>query len=422
MKRFSKAVSLLLGSCLVVTMGLTGCGSSDSKQAIETSAADSSAAASSSAAPVKEVTYKVGYFSEQYTSTYEKACEGIEKVLPGVKVEPMMYPTDKDYWDNLPAQVAAGTAPDLAAMTNEKYLDFISNGLMLPLDESVVDLSKLQKQAVDAWKIDGKLYGVPLTAQPEAFIINMDMWNAAGLKELPKTLEDVKAAAKVLTKDGVKGICINDSEFHITQYALAFGGGWGFGKTIDTPQNAQALQFLIDLYKEGVAITPKQAGLGWDGEVFAKGKCAMSTGGTWYIATLKEMAPDINYKMIPLPKGTTEGSTLHSIAIGVLKTAKDPEVAAKIAAYLVRDEVQETVVKDAGAPPSSIAISDQYFENDPIVKDLKPVLAYAQPFAYPAAGQKFTEALIKGFDEAIYDNASKKTGADIVKEVQALFK
>lgn len=416
MKRFSKSVSLLVSSCLVISMALSGCGSTDNEQV-----SDTSTQASSTSAPVKEVTYKVGYFSEQYTSTYEKACEGIEEVMPGVKVEPMMYPTDKDYWDNLPAQVAAGTAPDLAAMTNEKYLDFISNGLMLPLDESVVDLSKLQKQAVDAWKIDGKLYGVPLTAQPEAFIINMDMWNAAGLTDLPETLEDVKAAAKVLTKDGVKGICISDAEFHLTQYALAFGGGWGFGKTIDTPENAQALQFLIDLFKEGVAITPKQAGLGWDGEVFAKEKCAMSTGGTWYIATLKEMAPDINYKMIPLPKGTTNGSTLHSIAIGVLKTAKDPEVAAKIAAYLVREEVQETVVKDAGAPPSSIAISEQYFANDPIVKDLKPVLEYAQPFAYPAAGQKFTEALIKGFDEAIYDKDSKKTGADIVKEVQALF-
>ncbi|EPR14049.1 ABC transporter substrate-binding protein [Ruminiclostridium papyrosolvens] len=417
MKRFSKAMSLLVSSCLVVSMGLSGCGSSDSQQA-----SDKSAAATSSSAPVKEVTYKVGYFSEQYTSTYEKACEGIEKVLPGVKVEPMMYPTDKDYWDNLPAQVAAGTAPDLAAMTNEKYLDFISNGLMLPLNESVIDLSKIQKQAVDAWKIDGKLYGIPLTAQPEAFIINMDMWNKAGLKELPKTLDDVKVAAKALTKDGVKGICIPDAEFHLTQYALAFGGGWGFGKTIDTPQNAQALQYLIDMFKDGVAITPKQAGLSWDGEVFAKGKCAMSTGGTWYIATLKEMAPDINYKMIPLPKGMTNGSTLHSIAIGVLKTAKDAEVAAKIAAYLVRDEVQQTVVKDAGAPPSSIAISDEYFANDPIVKDLKPVLAYAQPFAYPAAGQKFSEALIKGFDEAIYAKDSKKTGADIVKDVQALFK
>ncbi len=418
MKKFHKAIGLLVASSLVVSMGLSGCGSSDKKQPSDKSAA----ATSTSTEPVKEVTYKVGYFSEQYTSTYEKACEGIEKVIPGVKVEPMMYPTDKDYWDNLPAQVAAGTAPDLAAMTNEKYLDFISNGLMLPLDESLVDLSKIQKQAVDAWKIDGKLYGIPLTAQPEAFIINMDMWNAAGLKELPKTLDDVKVAAKALTKDGVKGICIPDAEFHLTQYALSFGGGWGFGKTIDTPQNAQALQFLIDMYKDGVAITPKQAGLSWDGEVFAKGKCAMSTGGTWYIATLKEMAPDINYKMIPLPKGTTNGSTLHSIAIGVLKTAQDPAVAAKIASYLVRDEVQQTVVKDAGAPPSSIAISDEYFANDPIVKDLKPVLEYAQPFAYPAAGQKFSEALIKGFDEAIYAKDSKKTGADIVKEVQALFK
>jgi len=420
MKNYFKKLCLVFAVCFVFVTLLAGC--SGTKEPTGGSEKDDASDTQKETEQVEEVVYKLGYFSNQYDSTYQKAIENIEKAIPGVKMELVFYPTDKDYWDNLPAHIAAGTAPDLAAMTNEKHMDFISNGLILPIDESLVDLSALYPKAVDAWKYDGKLYGIPLTAQPEAFIINMDMWEEAGLTDLPETLEDVKEAARVLTKGDVKGLCINNHEFHLTQYALAFGGGWGYGETIDTPENARAIQFLIDMYREGLAVTPKEVGLGWDGEVFAKGLCAMTTGGTWYVATLAEMAPDMNYKMIPLPKGDTYGSTLHSLAIVVLKTAKDPDVASKIAAYLVRDEVQEVAMNDAGAPPSSIAMSNAYFENNPIVKDLKPVLDYAQPFAYPKEGQKFTEALIKEFDEAIYTKDSTKTGADIVRNVQELFK
>lgn len=74
-------------------------------------------------------------------------------------------------------------------------------------------------------------------------------------------MDEVRTAAEALTTDSVKGLCININEFHLTQYVKAFGGGWGKGETINTPENAQGLQYLIDLYQEGVAITPSEAGL-----------------------------------------------------------------------------------------------------------------------------------------------------------------
>lgn len=102
------------------------------------------------------------------------------------------------------------------------------------------------------------------------FAINMNLWNEAGLTEddFPETWDDVLAICQVFKDQlGMTGLCLNTQEFHFTQYALSFGGGWGLGKTINTPENAAALQFLIDAYHQGYVVTPKELGVSYDGSV-----------------------------------------------------------------------------------------------------------------------------------------------------------
>lgn len=53
---------------------------------------------------------------------------GMEEAI-GVKIEFQKYPTDADFWNNLPAQIAAKTAPDFISLTNELYLPYINDGL-----------------------------------------------------------------------------------------------------------------------------------------------------------------------------------------------------------------------------------------------------------------------------------------------------
>ena len=84
-------------------------------------------------------------------------------------------------------------------------------------------------------------------------------------RELELDPDDVLDACKVF-KDtlGMTGLCFNTQEFHFTQYCLSFGGGWDLGKTIDTPENAAALQFIIDAYHQGYVVTPKELGVSYD--------------------------------------------------------------------------------------------------------------------------------------------------------------
>ena len=77
-------------------------------------------------------------------------------------------------------------------------------------------------------------------------------------------------------------LCLNVREYHLTNIALSFGGGWDYGKNIAAPENAEALQFLIDAYREGYIVTPTELGLSWDGAVMIQQSALFSTGGAWY--------------------------------------------------------------------------------------------------------------------------------------------
>lgn len=62
-----------------------------------------------------------------FQDEHEPGTVGMEEAI-GVKIEFQKYPTDADFWNNLPAQIAAKTAPDFISLTNELYLPYINDG------------------------------------------------------------------------------------------------------------------------------------------------------------------------------------------------------------------------------------------------------------------------------------------------------
>lgn len=354
----------------------------------------------------------------------ECAVSGIDSVIPGIKIKLIQYPSDTEFWDNLPSQIAAGTAPDIVVITNERYLEYIDNGLIQSLDPSKLDLSNVSKDTINIWTRNGKMYGMPVESAPACFLINMDLWKEAGLSEdkLPQTWADVETAAKRLTKNGVYGLIFNPAEFHITQYVQSFKGGWNEGKTIASEQNAAALDFIIKMFKENLAVTPKQLGESWDGAVFTSGKGAMTTGGFWYAGAVASGAPSMHYKAIPVPQISADNGysySLHSTAFVVLNNSKHKNIEMeKILNYMGREEYEQFTMKRTGALPSNLKVSDEYFEIHPQFQSLQKFNGVANSFGYPEDTQRFTNKLITGIESAIYTKNSNITGTDILKKVE----
>jgi multiple sugar transport system substrate-binding protein len=373
-------------------------------------------------------TLTLGNWSAQENDRWTLAFKGMEETL-GIKVTYRVYPSDSEFWDKIPAEIAAGTSVDMVVSTNEHYLQFIDQGLFLPLDDAIgdgtINISHIVPAPLESWQLNGATYGIPYSINPGLFIINVNLWNQMGFGAYPETWDDViEICRQFKAKTGKPALVMNLQEYHFTNYALSFGGGWGFGRTINTPQNAKAMQFIIDAYRNGYSITPSELGLGWDGAVMVQGETLFSTGGPWYYRTFQEDAPDIELKYLPIPKGAGNASrlTLHTGALVALKGTKHlPEVKKAIGYAYGRDDLGRAVVDVSGSIPADRNMHAYFRQQFPAFADLIGYSEIGKPFGYPSQSKKFADALISEMQSVMFDPNSKKTGQDIVSALARQF-
>ncbi len=355
-----------------------------------------------------------------------------EEILADMNVELVRqtYPSDADFWNNLPAQIAAGTAPDFIRCSNEMYLQYINNDLFVDLtpyiaDGSITVLDNIMDAPKKIWEVNGGMYGIPVTQTPASFILNLDLWEQAGLTEedYPSTWQDVLEICKVFKeKLDMPGLCFNTQEFHFTQYVLSFGGGWGFGETIDSPQNAAALQYIIDAYKQGYVVTPKELGASYDGAVLIAGNAAMSTGGTWVNGDAKETAPDLKLKFLPIPnaEGVKASGTIHTDTLVVLKNGQNEALTAKVINYMAGNKTLQDRMLSVGYVLSMKDRYEEFSDVNPQFVSLLDRIELCSGFSYPAESKKFADALIFEMEDVLF-NHSAATGAEIVARLQQQF-
>lgn len=113
---------------------LAGCGKENNEQT-GTSGKVTDAAAETKAQGGEGTTLTIGFWgSSGEDKAVLAAAEGIQEAVPGVKeIQIEQYPGADDFYQKLPGQIAAGTAPDLIIATNEQHLQLIADGLLVPL-------------------------------------------------------------------------------------------------------------------------------------------------------------------------------------------------------------------------------------------------------------------------------------------------
>lgn len=351
--------------------------------------------------------------SEQ--KNFEFMVDGLEKEYPNIKVKMQMYPTSDEFWKAVPSAIAAGVGPDIIAMSDEGNYEYIKKGVLAPLDELIGQVG-FEKERITAslykgWSDDNKLYGIPYDSSTSMLAINKAMFDKSGITKYPETMDEVVELAKAMTTKDVKGIIGSIDPFHITQYVHAFGGDWGFGKTINSKENVAGVQFFVDLFLTNqVAIAPIEVGAPWDGEVFSQEKGAMSTAGPWYVGHLREANPDMEMIALPMPKGTVEAQSAYSHGLSILAGSKHKEEAMSVIKYALRDEAQVNAIDAVGYSPAVSALLPKYLEQNPELKAVFDNMEkVGMPFAYPEQTKAFHADLLKGVEEIIF----KKDGLTV---------
>jgi multiple sugar transport system substrate-binding protein len=388
---------------MVATALATACGSANSS--------------SGSSSGKLSGTITVGFAGGGVVNTYMAVIiKHAEKLLPGVTIKQVVYPTYDDQLNELPTEFAAGTAPDIELWDNSAPIaEFATQGAIAPMNSLIgatsVNLSVFPAALVNGWKINGQLYGVPSYLQNSAYVYNHNVLSAAGITTYPTDIAQVGTdAQQVKQKTGKPGIVILENLFHLTQYMIAFGGGYHGGKTIDSAQNEEGLNFLLKLFDQGAAASSEQLGATWDGVAIGDNQAAMADGGPWYIGYMSTSAPKVSYSLEPIPSVdpnspvvTTYGGAFSISNKSKLKNVDMAAIAAMTDAY----SQSEIITTNLGFVPASTKYVGQYRAATPEYAPFtNTVLAKGASLDYPVSTTAFGNALVTGFQQLVASHAT----------------
>ncbi|MGO4107594.1 ABC transporter substrate-binding protein [Paenibacillus sp. YAF4_2] len=317
-------------------------------------------AATDTGADAKSSIEFMGWGGDTEKAVFQKLIDAYMKKYPNKKVKYTVVPPG-EYYQKLDTLIAAKKTPDVFYAGGANFNKLVSSGVLKNLQtmldsSSLVDQTNVWPAALDRYRYDGTasgqgdIYGLPKDVGPWAFAYNKDLFDKAGLpypsaKAGEYTWDDMIADAKKLTVANERG---KIDTFGVAGYSTesavwANGGDWTDGKgtiTIDTPEFAQAMQFVADLSlvnKVSPSPDDEKAQNGY--ARFVAGKIAMFPMGPWDQPGFWDLP--FNWDIAAWPASPNTGKTatwLGSLGFVVSDKTEFPDDAFRLAAYLSLDQ------------------------------------------------------------------------------------
>jgi multiple sugar transport system substrate-binding protein len=336
------------------------------------------------------------------------AIDAFMKANPGVKVT--WEPIAKDYDTVLKTNIAAGTEADVFYVDINWVGSLMTTGKLMALDDlmskSKVNRSDFVPSLIDAFSYQSKTYGLPKDFNTLGLVYNKDLFTSAGVKEPTNdwTWDDLKAAAKQLTKGGAVGVSFPADAARFVPFLWEAGGDLA---NINNDKGQMAFDFYTGFEaKDKTSKLPSELGMGWPGEALAKAKAAIAFEGGWLPAFLKSDYPNVKYGVVQMPKGPASKSNLiFTVAYAMSAKTKNPDASFAVLNYLTGAENQRKVLQAGFALPTRQALGSEI--TDPGSKEIFNGAAYGKPFNYGGANNgKINDAINKQLEAVMTGKSS----------------
>lgn len=304
---------------------------------------------------------------------YQQIAADFMAANPGIEVQIELIPWS-DYWTKLTTQASSGSCPDLMTMFINNFLTLqnkgVFEGITGVVEEAGIDLSKFNKTALDAFTVDGELYGLPKDFDSLGVFYNINALKEAGYEAYPADLEwnieDGGSYVKFLQdltvdvnglhpyeegfdpfnieKYGLLPIDRNDFTLDsITTMVIEQNGGVLFAEDgtlqLSNPNSMGALEFLWKLSNEWY-VMPSLSVIATTGPeaLFYSGTCATWINGPWSVAPVDANA-SFEWAVARFPKGPNGESTsrVNSLVDCVYSKSEHKEEAAKFMLYIATE-------------------------------------------------------------------------------------
>ena len=447
-KRF---LALLMAVLMLATAALTGCGKANQEgQGQTTQGTTTATPATTGTTGAQDISANLRFLWPGTSEAEKKVAEDIKaavlKQYPKVNVE-MMPLVWADIEKKLTVMVNTKDYPDMMQVqdvTNPVAMDALE-----PLDGYFNDKVKKDdfiQAAMDYMTIDGKLYAVPALAVIYAHAFNTEMLQAAGYKtEDLKSWDDIKAAAKAMTKDGKYG------------YAMANGGQGRFtfrdfmmvsltnGISPDDTSDASKAKYMevLNFFNDMSGYMPKSQ-VTWLYPELYKAWEANTVGiihtGAYYSANVITHGTS-NFDrttVMPFPKGPSADKTqimVGASGIALIKGSTQKEAAWKVLEIIMTPEIlgewagnlgvsaNKTITKEAMEPYVKTAYPTVYKQHQNLMEQFQKAADEVGIPMPKILGQPQMEIVVQGAMQKMLDKKATpeqayteiKTGIDKVK-------
>ncbi|GAA4675756.1 extracellular solute-binding protein [Nocardioides nanhaiensis] len=277
---------------------------------------------------------------------------------------------------DLPQQLsqgfASGNPPDVFYVSTDTLAGYAANGSLLPYGDQLENAGEFYPALTEAFTVDDELYCAPKDFSTLALVINQRLWQEAGLTEadVPTTWEELAQVAEQLTEGDRVGLAFSPEYQRVGVFMAQAGGGMvsedGTEAIVDTPENLEALDYVQQLFDDGVASFSSDLGAGWGGEAFGRQLAAMTIEGNWIEGALSSDYPDVEYTVAPLPEGPGGAGTLaFTNCWGVAQASQSQDDAVALVEHLTSAEQQLAFADAFGVIPSLESAAEQYASQDP---------------------------------------------------------
>jgi multiple sugar transport system substrate-binding protein len=350
---------------------------------------------------------------EDYQQEWFKAqVDAFNASQDGIEVVYTVVPGDA--WDaKLVAAQAANVAPDVATTNYNPIKPGVADGKFANLSdlmpaEAIADIEPWVLDFVTAG--DGGVYGYPMLVEPSTVLFyRKSLLEGAGL-DVPKSWDDLLAAARALTTDDVYGMNIAQvaGDLGWSSWGLQYNAAghlpiaddWSAGRATEQGFHDLA-QFYTTLYQE--QLMPQEATYGYaDCSFFGEGQVAMSACGSWALGQLSGNADwtdvwnDTAIAAFPSIDGdpTKTTATLGGWTLTVDSKSDQPQAAADFVNWLLAGDpaIMTSFFEAAGyskypvrtSVNAALAADPVASQNTALATVTSDILPYAKPEpAYP---------------------------------------
>ncbi|MDF2644317.1 MAG: transporter substrate-binding protein [Paenibacillus sp.] len=433
MKRKWKTLGVAaISSALVLQLG---CGSSPTEAPKAGEATPKGTEAAKETSSAKKDKVKLAFWdmhTEAESKFFKDLVDAYNKSQDQVQIEYSTYDQASYTTTKLPTGFASGAGPDIYMISPGDFMKFAKSGLMKDLtpDFPAGVKEDFLPASLEAVTYNGKIMALPFELETLGLYYNKEMLDKAGV-QVPKTWDELHAAAKKLTTDKVAGLIIPPDKgpyFNFIWYPFLWQQGGnvlsadGTKSTFNTPETAKALDFWGSFFKDG--LSPKKLQLGpWEIDNLGNKTAAMQIVGTWAINRIEEKYKDVPIGLAPLPiptggKAATDAGGWKMAVNGQSKNAAE---AAKFVMWAFGSSDLShalkwgTEVKFAYSPRKSVVEKGKDIYN----KGLRKVFTeeiYNSAIPEPRYPSEVVEAVGDAMQYVMY---GKMSGADAAKTVDA---